>query len=90
MADLISLNVIVERIFLSHGMKVMLGADFAELYGVTIKALNQAVIRNEQRCPPDFMFRLTKEEKQELVTNCDRLNRLRHSSVLPRALRPLF
>ena len=68
----------------------MLDADLAELYGVTTKALNQAVTRNEQRFPPDFMFRLTKEEKQELVTNCDRLNRLRHSSVLPRALRPLF
>ena len=38
MADLISLNVIVERIFLSKGVKVMLDADFAELYGVTTKA----------------------------------------------------
>jgi len=34
--------------------------------------------------PPDFMFRLTKAEKQELVTNCDRLDRLKHSSALPR------
>ena len=33
---------------------------------------------------PDFMFRLTKAEKQELVTNCDRLDRLKHSSALPR------
>jgi len=63
----------------------MLDADLAELYGVTTKALNQAVTRNEQRFPSDFMFRLTKEEKQELVTNCDRLNRLKHSSALPRA-----
>jgi len=51
--------------------------------GVTTKALNQAVTRNEQRFPPDFMFRLAKEEKQELVTNCDRLDRLKHSSALP-------
>ncbi|MBW1765320.1 MAG: ORF6N domain-containing protein [Deltaproteobacteria bacterium] len=61
-----------DRIFLSQGVKVMLDADLAELYGVTTKDLNQAVTRNEQRFPPDFMFRLTKEEKQELVTNCDR------------------
>ena len=62
----------------------MLDADFAEFYGVATKVLNKAVTRNEQRFPPDFMFRLAKEEKQELVTNCDRLNRLKHSSALPR------
>ena len=90
MPDIISVEAIAGKIFLNRGMKVMLEADLAELYGVTTKALNQAVTRNEQRFPSDFMFRLTKEEKQELVTNCDRLNRLRHSSVLPRVLRPLF
>ena len=45
--------------------------------------LNQAVKRNERRFPSDFMFRLTKEEKKGLVTNCDRLARLKHSSALP-------
>jgi len=69
---------------LIRGQKVMLDADLAELYEVTTKALNQAVTRNEQRFPSDFMFRLAKEEKQELVTNCDRLDRLKHSSALPR------
>ena len=44
------------------------------------------VKRNERRFPPDFMFRLTKKEKGELVTNCDRFERLKHSSALPRAL----
>jgi len=47
--------------------------------------LNQAVKRNERRFPPNFMFRLTKKEKGELVTNCDRFERLKHSSALPRA-----
>jgi len=41
--------------------------------------------RNERRFPSDFMFRLTKQEKKELVTNCDRFRTLKHSSVLPRA-----
>jgi hypothetical protein len=43
------------------------------------------VSRNEKRFPADFMFRLTKMEKDELVTNCDRLQRLKHSSAFPRA-----
>ena len=84
MSDIVSVEAIAGKTFLNRGMKVMLDADLAELYGVTTKALNQAVTRNEQRFPSDFMFRLTKEEKQELVTNCDRLNRLKHSSALPR------
>jgi hypothetical protein len=72
-------------IFLLRGQKVMVDADLAELYGVPTKVLNQAVTRNKRRFPSDFMFRLTKEERHELVTNCDRLQRLKHSSVFPRA-----
>ena len=74
----------IERsIFLIRGQRVMLDRDLAYLYGVPTKVLNQAVKRNERRFPSDFMFRLTKEEKNELVTNCDRLKRLKHSSALP-------
>jgi hypothetical protein len=53
---------IVERILLIRGTKVMLDADLAELYGVSTKALNQAVKRNIQRFPEDFMFRLDAAE----------------------------
>ncbi len=42
--------------------RVMLDADLAELYGVQVKALNQAVKRNIERFPPDFMFQLTVDE----------------------------
>ncbi len=49
----------------------MLDSDLAELYGVPTKALNQAVKRNKERFPGDFMFQLTKEEKEEVVTNRD-------------------
>ena len=76
---------IEQAILLIRGQKVMLDADLAVLYEVPTKALNQAVKRNERRFPPDFMFRLTKKEKGELVTNCDRFERLKHSSALPRA-----
>lgn len=53
---------IEKRILLLRGKKVMLDADLAELYGVLTKALNQAVRRNRDRFPPDFMFELTWEE----------------------------
>ena len=75
---------IEKAILLIRGQKVIIDADLANLYEVTTKALNQAVTRNEQRFPHDFMFRLTKAEIQKLVTNCDRLDRLKHSSALPR------
>jgi len=52
---------------------MVLDADLAELYAVSTKALNQAIKRNRQKFPPDFMFRLIKGEKEEVVTNCDHL-----------------
>ena len=53
---------IERRILLLRGQKVMLDRDLAELYGVETKALNQAVKRNLERFPEDFMFQLSKEE----------------------------
>ena len=76
---------IEQSILLIRGQKVMLDADLAVLYEVPTKALNQAVKRNERRFPPDFMFQISKKEKNELVTNCDRFKRLKHSTALPRA-----
>lgn len=61
----------------------MLDSDLAELYGIPTKALNQAVKRNKERFPDDFMFQLTPDEKTKVVTNCDRLKRLKFSSTLP-------
>ena len=49
-------------IFSIRGHRVMLDADLARLYGVTTKALNQAVKRNSSRFPQDFAFQLTKED----------------------------
>lgn len=66
-------------IFQFRGLKVMVDADLALLYGVPTKALKQQVKRNTERFPKDFMFELTSIEKNELVTNCDRLASLKHS-----------
>jgi len=73
------------RIFMLRGKEVMLDRDLAELYRVETKVLNQAVKRNIKRFPSDFMFQLTQKEKDELVTNCDRFNRLKHSTAMPYA-----
>ena len=61
----------------------MIDHDLAYLYKVPTKALNQAVKRNMRRFPEDFIFRLSDEETIELVTNCDRLRNLKHSSSKP-------
>ena len=76
-------EVIKNKIYTIRGLQVMLDSDLAELYEVPTKALNQAVRRNIERFPKDFMFQLTENEKNELVTNCDRLDPLKHSSQNP-------
>ena len=53
---------VASRIYMLHHKKVMLDFDLAQLYGVDTRVLNQGVSRNRSRFPPDFMFRLTKQE----------------------------
>ena len=64
---------IEDAIQVIRGQRVMLDADLARLYGVTTKALNQAVKRNAERFPEDFAFLLTAEEvknlKSQIVTS---------------------
>jgi hypothetical protein len=81
--SLIPSELIASRILLIRGQKVMIDSDIAELYGVTTKRLNQQVNRNINRFPSNFMFELTKEEKNQLVANCDHLKKLKFSPVLP-------
>ena len=60
------------RIMSIREKQIMIDRDLAELYGVETRGLNQAVKRNMERFPERFRFQLTKEEMNELVTNCDR------------------
>ena len=73
------------RILEIRGQKVILDRDLAEVYGETTKRLNQQVNRNLSRFPSDLVFRLTREEMEELVANCNRFANLKHSTVLPLA-----
>jgi len=74
---------LTQRILTIRGQRVMIDADLAELYGVTTRALNQAVKRNAARFPADFMFRLTRAEKDRLIAEDGHLARLKFSPVLP-------
>lgn len=64
---------IARCVYLIRGQKVMLDSDLADLYGVPTKALNQAVTRNIERFPDDFMFQFSKEEmenwRSQIVTS---------------------
>jgi len=66
--ELVPEEVIERKIFMIRGHKVMLDRDLAELYGVRTMVLNQAVKRNISRFPQDFMFQLSKEEMENLIS----------------------
>jgi len=76
---------IEERILKIRGHRVMIDRDLAQLYKVSTKAFNQAIKRNRSRFPDDFMFRLTRKERNELVTNCDRFKTMKHATSMPYA-----
>lgn len=80
---IINENNIKDKIHTIRKLQVMLDRDLAELYRVETKVFNQAVKRNIKRFPPNYRFQLNENEKNKLVTNCDWLNSLKHSSSLP-------
>ena len=74
---------IKEAIYEIRGQKVMLDYDLAAIYGVKTATLNQAVKRNIDRFPDDFMFRIT-EEEWELLLNSDMISQFVTSSLSKR------
>ena len=78
MITVVPIESIISKIVFLRGEKVLLDRDLAELYGVKTKALKQAVRRNIERFPDDFMFELTKEEfenwrSQFVTSNSDKM-----------------
>ena len=71
--SLVPIEIIQNRILIIRGQKVIIDVDLAEIYGVGTKVLNQAVSRNRDRFPEDFMFQLNKEEfkilRSQIVTS---------------------
>jgi len=85
MVNVVSVGIIAAKILMIRGKKVMLDADLASLYGVKTKRLNEQVSRNKKRFPDDFMFQLSKTEKEEVVAICDHPKALKYSYRLPYA-----
>ncbi|TAK84807.1 MAG: ORF6N domain-containing protein [Betaproteobacteria bacterium] len=84
---------IAPLVHLVRGEKVLFDADLAALYGVTTKALNQAVKRNRERFPADFVFRLTDREwtairSQTVTTSSTTAMRSQIGRFVPLMLRP--
>ena len=81
MENKISTLQIEKKIFVIRGVQVMIDRDIAELYGVETKVLNQAVKRNIERFPEDFMFQLTREEIDSVKSQIVTLNTEQKQSV---------
>jgi phage regulator Rha-like protein len=80
---IINPEIIGHKIFFIRGKKVMLDRDLATLYDVETKVLNQAVKRNIDRFPKDFMFRLNAEEVKSSRSQFVTLNRGQNIKYLP-------
>ena len=76
-------EVIMNKIYIIRSKKVMIDRDLAELYGVETRVLNQAVKRNPDRFPDDFMFRMTNDEmenwkSQFVISNREKMGLKNH------------
>jgi phage regulator Rha-like protein len=82
-----TIDAVAQRIFEIRGQRVMLDTDLADMYGVAAKVLNQAVKRNAERFPEDFMFQLAPEEADSLRSQFVTLKggRGQHRKYLPYA-----
>ena len=85
MPDIIATEGITARILELRDKKVMLDGDLAKLYGVPVKAFNQAVKRNIRRFPEDFMFQLSWEETESSRSQFVTLKRGQNIKYLPYA-----
>lgn len=82
MNEVITLDILQQKIFTIRNKRVMIDRDLAELYGVELKKLNQAVKRNIKRFPQDFMFQLTIDEwenlRSQFVTANSNISKVRY------------
>jgi hypothetical protein len=76
-------EVVMNKIYMVRGQKVMLDRDLAELYQIETKYLKRQVKRNIERFPEDFMMELTKEEEDSLRCQIGTLKRGEHIKYLP-------
>jgi hypothetical protein len=83
-SSLVVVDQVENKILFIRGEKVILDSDLAALYGVPTSRLNEQVKRNSQRFPPDFMFRLSEKEFNDLKSQfaMSKRNKLKERNVL--------
>ena len=80
---MIKIEDVQDKVLQLRNENVIIDSDVATLYGVLTKEINQAVKNNPQKFPDGYVFRLTKDEKSEVVKNFDHLNGLKYSKIEP-------
>jgi len=85
MSEITKFENLQKRIIEIRNENVLLDADVAEIYGVQTRDINKAVANNPGKFPTGYIVELTTLEKSELVENFHRFNKLKHSTVNPKA-----
>ena len=85
MSDIAKIENLKDLIIEIRGHSVLLDSDVAKIYGVETRDINKAVANNPDKFPAGFIVELTKSEKLELVENFHRFEKLKHSTVNPKA-----
>jgi hypothetical protein len=85
MSGIVKIEALQELIIEIRDEKVLLDADVAVIYGVKTRDINKAVTNNPEKFPSGYIIELSKSEKNELVENFHRFDKLKHSTVNPKA-----
>lgn len=85
MSDIAKIENLQELLLELQGQSVLLDSDIARIYGVETRDINKAVANNPDKFPEGYFFQLSKVEKLELVENFHRFEKLKHSTVNPKA-----
>jgi len=83
--DIMTFQKVEGKVIAIRDEQVLIDRDLAELYGVETRDINKAVANNPDKFPSGYIIELSKCEKKELVENFHRFNKLKHSSVNPKA-----
>ncbi len=86
MSEIIKIEHLKELIVQIQEQSVLIDSDVAQIYGVETRDINKAVANNPEKFPLGYILKLSKHEKNELVENFHRFEKLKHSTVNPKAL----
>jgi hypothetical protein len=85
MSDMVKIENLKGMIIEIRGCEVLLDSDVAQIYGVETRDINKAVTNNPDKFPAGYIIELSKSEKNELVESFHRFEKLKHSTVNPKA-----